>query len=59
MVTIILFFLEKYLRNKHKIEDPKKKKSIEEGEGRKSGEIIGGEGKQEVKRKTVIFIIIR
>ena len=58
MVTIILFFLEKYLRNKHKIEDPKKK-SIEEGEGRKSGEIIGGEGKQEVKRKTVIFIIIR
>ena len=28
-------------------------------EGRKSGEIIGGEGKQEVKRKTVIFIIIR
>lgn len=26
MVTIILFFLEKYLRNKHKIEDPKKKK---------------------------------
>lgn len=25
MVTIILFFLEKYLRNKHKIEDQKKK----------------------------------
>lgn len=57
MVTIILFFLEKYLRNKHKIED--QKKSIEEGEGRKSGEIMGSEGKQEVKRKTVIFIIIR
>lgn len=56
MVTTILFFLEKHLRYNHKIGDQKK---IQEGEGRRSGKIMGGEGNQEVKRKTVIFIIIR